>query len=205
MKRNLHLFILLFIVGCNPERTSTGLPAHQETETKDSTEIPADNLPLKHLELKIEKANVNFLCDCDSLEFWKGAIQGVQKSDSTGIYCMGQCSSNLDFDIVLFSKKNLELKDCREQKNKKIDRIYDSIPDVEYYAFEIPKTIPLNPENEFNTYEYVYPSEVNVYKKFDDGWYLIRKETINSFEQLGRLKVNTLFKINKPQIGLLHP
>ena len=194
--RNLYILTLFFyLTSCGSDKTSNSLPTHQDNKTIDSAKTAIDNKPIKYIEKKTEKTDINFLCDCDSLEFWQGGIQGVATSDSTGVYCMGQCATNLDFDIILFSKNDLKLKDCREWKNKKTERIYDSIQGVEYYVFEIPKTKPVEPENEFDTYEYVYPSEVKVYKKFDEGWYLIKKETVNSFEQLGRLKLNTIFKI----------
>jgi len=194
--RNLCILTLFFyLTSCGSDKTSNSLPTQQDNKTIDSSKTAIDNKPIKDLEKKIEKTDINFLCDCDTLEFWKGGIQGVATSDSNGVYCMGQCATNLDFDIILFSKDDLKLKDCGEWKNKKTERIYDSIHGVEYYVFEIPKTKPAEPENEFDTYEYVYPSEVKVYKKFDEGWYLIKKETVNNFEQLGRLKLNTIFKI----------
>ncbi len=196
MRKRYLLTLFLYLTSCVSDKTSNSLPTtyHDNLTIDDSTTV-IDDKPINHEEKKIEKTDINFLCDCDSLEFWEGGIQGVTTSDSTGVYCMGQCATNLDFDIILFSEKELKLNDCIEWKNNKTERIYDAIQGVEYYVFEIPKTKHAAPENQFDTYDYVYPSEVNVYKKFDEGWYLIKKETVKTFEQLGRLKLNTLFKI----------
>lgn len=188
--KNLYILTFLFyLASCNSDKT-----INQENNT-DTTQTLAHIRTIKYVEQKIEKTDINFLCDCDSLEFWSGGIQGISASDSTGPYCMGQCYTNLNFDIILYSKDDLELRDCMVWKNKKVERILDSIPNVEYYAFEIPKTRQLEPEDEFDKFEYVYPSEVKVYKKYEDGWYLIRTERVNNFEELSRLKVNAIFKI----------
>src|SRR5438034_9174546 len=37
---------------------------------------------------------------CDSLDKWQGGIQGVDKSDSTGIYPMAECHTNKHFDLL---------------------------------------------------------------------------------------------------------
>lgn len=188
--------MLLFTVSCNSQQESNVLSTIQDNKRIDSSQLPVDSKSEKYVFHKMGTTDIDFLCDCDSLEFWKGKIQGAKESDSLGIYCMGQCATNLNFDIILFSKVALELKDCREWENKKNKRIYDSIPGVEYYVFEIPKTKSLEPENEFDTYNYVFPSEVKVYKKFEDGWFLIKKEKVNSIEQLGSLKAKTILKNN---------
>ena len=163
-------------------------------ESKDSllisdTTILESSEPLEN-EVKIEKVDFDFLTDCDSLEIWSGGIQGVERSDSTGVYLMAQCFSNKHYDLIVYSEQVVDYKYAVDNVTKNINSKIDG---ASYYAYEIPKIIPKNHENEFDTYEYVYPSEVKVYKLFNDGWYLIRKEKVKSFEQLGRLKLNSLY------------
>jgi hypothetical protein len=60
------------------------------------------------------------------------------------------------------------------------------------FAFVIPKTEPTEPENEFDVFDYVFPSDVKIYKKNTGTWKLINTERVESFEQLGELKLKTV-------------
>ena len=104
---------------------------------------------------------------------------------------MAQCLSNKHFDLIVFSEKEIELK---EGTNYKQGIIKSGLIGAEYFAFEIQKKASEFPENKFDTYDYIFPSEVKVYKLFKDGWYLINKKNIETFEQLGRLKLNSVYE-----------
>jgi hypothetical protein len=71
------------------------------------------------------------------------------------------------------------------------------------YAFVIKKTTHKKEVShdkdcdceDLDTYDYVFPSSVQVFKRTDKGWVLIKTQDVASFEQLGRLKLNTIFHI----------
>lgn len=149
---------------------------------------------VKLAEPLLEKSDFDFLSDCSSLEIWTGGIQGIEKSDSSHPYPMGRCITNKHYELILFPTGEFEHSDFVSliKKNK-----FSALQNAAMYAFEIPMKESEEQENEFDTFEYVFPSIVKVFKKFTDGWYLINSEKINSEEELGRLKLNTIYKENK--------
>ena len=192
MKKLLILILVAHILfGC--ESSSETESVIKKTEVEQDTAI--DKIENTHSaakqEVKIEKIDFDFLTDCDSLDMWQGGIQGIDVSDSTGPFIMAQCFSNKHFDLVIYSNREIGLKEGTNFKEKSIK---NGITDAEYYAFEISKKTPENAENEFDTYDYIYPSEVKIYKLFQDGWYLIKRQNVNSFEELGRLKLKSIYK-----------
>lgn len=184
---------LCILIGCKQPSEKNTLPQKEDSISQDTiAETEIKKIPAtQKQETKIEKIDFNFLSDCDSLEMWLGGIQGVDVSDSTGPFIMAQCFSNKHFDLIVYCDSEIGLKEGTDYNEKVIK---NGINGAEYYAFEIPKKIPEEPENEFDTYDYVFPSIVKIYKLFEDGWYLIKKENINSFEELGRLKMNSIYK-----------
>jgi len=189
MKR-LTIFILLAITSYHCTKKTNELSEKKDTLVTiaiDTAISKSEKVPPK--EIKMEKVAFDFLTDCDSLEIWSGEIQGLQGQGPTGMYLMGQCFSTKHYDLIINSGGNVSYHDAIDPITKKLKpRLFGA----QYYVFEITKVVPENPENEFDTYDYVYPSEVKIYKLFDDGWYLINKETIDSFEELGTLKLNTV-------------
>lgn len=137
----------------------------------------------------IEWSEFDFLSECDSLEVWNGGIQGIDNDSLTCCYTMAQCNTNKDYDLIIFENESLKL-------NRTIDfignQINDDLKNIIYYAFEIDKKESENPENEFDVFEYVYPSNVNVYRRFEDGWRFILTEKVESFQELGKLKQRML-------------
>ncbi|MCR6639839.1 MAG: hypothetical protein NVV82_12890 [Sporocytophaga sp.] len=192
MKKH-HLLIsgLLLLICCKgaPEEKSNSNgndTTYKSIDTSQSNTIE----PIK-TEYKLKKIEFDFLSECDSLQIWQGGIQGVAFSDSTGPFLMAQCFENKHYDLVVFSDRVIDLK---EGANYKENRIADGLTNSEYYAFEIPKKVPENPENEFDTFDYIFPNQVKIYKQFNDGWYLINEVNVDSFEDLGRIKLNTIYK-----------
>jgi len=184
---------LYILIGCKQSSEKSTLSQKTDSVFQDTiAEIEPKKIPVtEQQETKIEKIDFDFLSDCDSLQMWQGGIQGVDVSDSTAPFIMAQCFSNKHFDLVVYSKREIGLKEGTDFKEKVIK---NGITGAEYYAFEIPKKVPEEPENEFDTYDYIYPNEVKIYKLFEDGWYLIKRENVNSFEELGRLKLNSIYK-----------
>lgn len=114
-----------------------------------------------------------FESDCDDLSIWEGGIQGVERSKKSYPYKMAECHSNLHYDLI-WTKSETEQQTC--------------------FAFVIPKVEPSEPENEFDIYDYVFPSDVKIYRKNAATWQLISTERVGSFEQLGELKLKTVTK-----------
>ncbi|MFN8415747.1 MAG: hypothetical protein U0U66_05405 [Cytophagaceae bacterium] len=188
----LFLLLVLFQVSCSSSEVK------EESISKDTIASIVDtsivvseifDMEEEAVGENMEVVNFDFLSDCDSLEMWLGTIQGIDRFDSTGPFIMAQCFANMHYDLIVYSSSKLELNNCA---NYKENRIVCNVSNVEYYAFQIPKKVPENPENEFDVFDYVYPSEVKIYKLFGKGWYQIDQQTINSFEELGRLKLKTI-------------
>jgi hypothetical protein len=192
MKKH-HLLIpgLILLICCKgaPEEKFNSIG---NDTTYKSIDTPQSNTiePIK-TENKSKKIEFDFLSECDSLQIWQGGIQGVAFSDSTGPFLMAQCFANKHYDLVVFSDRVIDLKEGVDYKE---NRIVNGLAGVQYYAFEIPKKVPEHPENEFDTFDYVFPNLVKIYKHFDDGWYLINEVHADSFEDLGRIKLNTIYK-----------
>ncbi|AHM62410.1 hypothetical protein D770_20805 [Flammeovirgaceae bacterium 311] len=175
----------------NENTASTSEEALTEVEgpTVAADDIREDSPAPTASEKKGEKVNFDFLSDCNSLETWQGAIQGVQNAGSPGIYIMGQCFSNRHYDVIVYSRQAIKLGEATDTKS---GNIRQGLPGATYYAFEIPKKEAEDPEDEFESFDYVFPSEVKVYQRREDGWYLINRKRVGSFEELGRLKLNTI-------------
>lgn len=179
------LFIPIFLLGCNTTDKSKQKEVAQNTETnneakkKETVSIKEESTPI----------DFDFCTDCDELEIWQGGIQGGPESDKSCCYVMGQCQTNKHYDIIVYSPREITLS---EGTNSKEGVINSNISDATYYAFEIPKTKPKNPENEFDTFDYIFPSEVHVYQKTDSTWNVINTKKVHSFEDLGALKQQTI-------------
>ena len=136
----------------------------------------------------------NFEADCDDLSSWVGGIQGIERSKKTYPYMMAECHTNLNYDLIWVKpKKESEDLSFRlmQHLNSKTD---EEIDQLKCFAFVIPKVEPVEPENEFDVYDYVFPSDVKIYEKNNGTWQLINTERVESFEQLGELKLKTVTK-----------
>ncbi|MDX1652269.1 MAG: hypothetical protein R3277_07250 [Brumimicrobium sp.] len=188
------LYIIFLATSCSTESNRKEQEDNKRLLSSDTiTEISANNDVIINDDSSIIYDEFDFLSDCDSLQIWQGGIQGTPSDDLTCCYLMAQCQTNKHFDLIIYSESQLELEDGADYKN---NRIRDDIKKVEYFAFEIPKKKPDNPENEFDTFDYVYPSTVTVYKRKNKNWEVIQKVKIHSFEELGELKLNTLKNIH---------
>ncbi|HEY6162461.1 MAG TPA: hypothetical protein VI112_14630 [Bacteroidia bacterium] len=138
---------------------------------------------------KSSRTNFDFLCSCDSLDIWQGSIQGVTPSDSSGMYVMASCNPDPGYDVIVYTKDVLPLTNV---KDKKKHCLADTIPGADYYVFEVRRE-KNRAAKAPNAYNYIFPDKVEVYKMYDDGWYLINTEWVRSVEELGKLKLKTLF------------
>lgn len=152
--------------------------------------------------------SIDYCTVCDSLDMWQGGIQGVDRSDSTGTFLFGECHTNKAYDLLYVPKGDI-LKFISSISSDSLSKYYDNGKDVNYknldcYSFVIRKKEPKKQVSQdkdcdcedLDTYDYVFPSTVKVFKRTEEGWLLIKTKNVNSFEQLGRLKLNTVFHIN---------
>jgi len=179
------ILIILIALSCD----ETGENPKNLSSVKSSTQATIED-------------SLDFCNACDDLQESIGGIQGINKSDSTGIYPMGDCYTNKNFDLIWVPKGDI-LKFKANKDNLELIAIYDSASKNNYrdfncYAFEILKTKPKEKYgvNGISDYDYVFPSKVKVYKKVEKGWQLLTTKNVNSFKELSRLKVNTIFKID---------
>lgn len=152
--------------------------------------------------------SIDYCSVCDSLDMWQGGIQGIGRSDSTGTYLFGECHTNKAYDLIYVPKGKI-LKFKSSISSDSLSNYYYSEKDVNYknldcYSFVIKKTEHKKQVSQdkdcdcedLNTYDYVFPNTVKVFKRTDNGWLLIKTTEVSSFEQLGRLKLNTVFHID---------
>jgi hypothetical protein len=148
--------------------------------------------------------SVDYCTACDSLSRWQGGIQGIDKvSDSTKIFPFAECHTNRFYDLIWVPKGNiLRFKDSVGRDS--LYSLYDkaeknNLKDFDCYSFVIPKTKPKPQKSdcdcEGDDFDYVFPSDVKVFKRSGNAWVFVKEKNIKTFEELGRLKLNTIFQI----------
>lgn len=182
-------FILLALIlasSCNESEISSEekpeITSNRKEKNPVGSFVPDESTKKNSVEF-------DFCSDCDSLEIWHGGIQGVNKHPESCCYVMAQCFTNRHYDLLVYSQNEVSLEEGTNHENKSVNK---EIEDAIYYAFEIPKEKPKNRENGLKLFDYVFPSEVNVYQKKDGSWEVIKVKTVKSFEELGELKLNTI-------------
>jgi hypothetical protein len=138
---------------------------------------------------KTSRTNFDFLCGCDSLDIWQGSIAGLTPSDSSGMYVMASCNANPGYDVLIYTRDVLPLTRVQDKRKHCLD---DTIPGADYYVFEVRRE-KSKTGKATNTYNYIFPDKVEVYKMYEDGWYLINTQWVRSIEELGKLKLRTIF------------
>lgn len=192
MQTILYIFVIASFLACT----------NSVDETNNTT-------PITHI-ASINKTahSIDYCTVCDSLDMWQGGIQGVDHSDSTGTFLFGECHTNKAYDLLYVPKGDI-LKFKSSISDDSLSKYYDAGKDVNYrnldcYSFVIKKTEHKKQVSrdkdcdceDLDTYDYVFPSTVKVFKRTDEGWLLIKTKDVSSFEQLGRLKLNTVFNID---------
>jgi hypothetical protein len=145
-----------------------------------------------------EKVDIDFCADCKNLDTWIGGIQGVEISDSTKVYPFGECHTNLSYDLIWVPKGDI-LKFNKEMGHDRLLVYYEEesfnnkYSKLDCFSFVIPKKKKKPTAKDNSPFSYVFPSEVKVYKRTDNVWALIGAKNVKSFEELGRLKLNSIF------------
>jgi hypothetical protein len=176
--------LILLLIGCNASNNN-------QQNSSDTILVAKTTL----------EDTVNFCTACDSLDSWKGSIQGVQVSDSTGVYPMAECHTNKSYDLIWTPKEGI-FKLISTIGSASLITFFDNeeknnFKNFDCYAFVIPKTkkvIKEYQEGDDGNWDYVFPCQVKIYKKQNLGWTLLKTTNIKSFEELGRLKLNCIFQ-----------
>lgn len=185
MKKILFTVPLFLLLNCTPSTQKSEIVNNTDSLTTDK----ANELNSEDKKRVVEKIDFDFLTQCDSLELWTGGIQGGIKDDLKCCHLMGRCYKDKTYEIIIHQTKKIDLDYRTDEPN----RTYKAnIPFASYYVFEIPTKENLNPENEFDVFEYIYPSQIKIYKMINSNWYLVHSETVSTFTELGSLKLRTL-------------
>lgn len=186
----LSIFSFLFAITSCSESTTT----EDETTLQDTINIEEKNTTSSALS-NLKKSN--FSLECDSLEYWFGGLQGVGNQKAACCYKMAYCNSPKFYDLIWAPENFVNFK--QDMDNGELSTYFDETPEKELicYLFEVDKTENDNPQDEFDLYKYVYPSEVNVKIKSKGVWYNVDQQTVNTFEELGALKLETINAYNK--------
>lgn len=196
-KRNKVLFVVLFvgaIFSCANKKEETKASTANDTgiNTPDTTIIAIPKVT------HAEKVSIDFCADCKDLETWIGGIQGVTLSDSTKVYPFGECHTNLSYDLIWVPKGDI-LKFNKEMGHDKLLVYYEEesfnnkYAKLDCFSFVIPKKAKKPTAKDNSKFNYVFPSDVKVYKRTDNNWAFVGTKNIKSFEQLGRLKLDAIF------------
>ncbi len=186
------LCIFSFLITLNSCSEST--TTEDETTLQDTIDVEDKNTSSSALS-NLEQSN--FSLKCDSLEYWFGGLQGVGNKKLACCYKMAYCNSPKYYDLIWAPENFVNFK--QDMENGELSAYFDETPekDLICYLFEVNKTENDDPQDEFDLYKYVYPSQVNVKIKHKGTWYNVDQKTINTFEELGQLKLETINTYNK--------
>lgn len=168
------IFLLLLTLSISCMQTSIS-----SSKQKKATREKSDSL--------ISKKNNNYFnCDCDNFKYWIGGIQGYDSISNPPLILLGGCYGSQNYDIMLYRNPVLTYEEAKGDDDCKLKW---NIPKVIYYAFIIGRHKSINPENEFDIWDYDFPSKVKVYFKTDKTEWLY-KDTyeVKDFKELGKLK-----------------
>jgi hypothetical protein len=187
MKLTAIYFLALSLISCN----------YKSKDEKNQRKTKLDRFQA------ISSKQLDFCNSCDSLQKWVGGIQGVQVTDSTGIFPMAECHTNHSFDLIWVPKGEI-IKAKAEIPDNYYDNFHytdkENYRRFDCYAFIISKKKP-KPESsdcdcEGDDFDYVFPSNVTIYKNSNGSWVKQASKKVRNFEELGRLKLNTIFNVN---------
>jgi len=155
---------------------------------------PKEQSGMEEIPSSYLKVDIDFLTACDSLEMWLGGIQGVNQSDSIGPYILGECHTNKHYDVIVYHQSRIALD---VGTNYQENRIVGDIQGADYFVFEMPKKYPSKTLNDDVRFDYIFRTDVKINRRIGKQWYLIGTKQVKSFEELGRLKLNTIFSANR--------
>lgn len=192
--KNIILLISIISIAFTINSCTESATTEDATSLRDTINVKEANNTSSALS-NLEKSN--FSLNCDSLEYWFGGLQGVENNEAACCYKMAYCNAPKFYDLIWAPENFIHVKQGMD--NGELSTYFDETPekDLICYLFEVEKTNNDDPQDEFDLYKYVYPSEVSVKIKYKGIWYDIDQQTINTFEELGQLKLETINAYNK--------
>lgn len=182
------IFIVQVVISCDLTCSKIGGEYQDDTGKLDaSIEVKENKKETKQKESDtVSKTIEDYILNCDAIEFWEGSIQG---SGSTEVYVLGECyNGESSYDVVLVPNRVYE--NALNTFNSNKNRWYDYFT---AFVFFVGKKESENPENEFDKYEYIFPSDVKVIKSSKTReWVDVGSSCISSFEELGRFKITSI-------------
>lgn len=126
----------------------------------------------------------------DSINEWIGSIQGTENRDSSGVYIFGE---NEQCDIIWMHPSFYKMK-----RDSDINSFFKYLQNVDKdqlncFAFEIAKIQKMH-NRDLDRYDYVFPASVKIFIKKKGFVHYADSVTIRSFEDLGKLKLSTIYK-----------
>ena len=192
MKLN-HTFFLILISAFSISSCTESATTEEKTEIKDTVNLEKPNS--KSALSNLEKSS--FSLNCDSLEYWFGGIQGTNENEAVCCYKMASCNAPVFYDLIWAPENFITFKKGKEKGE--ISTYFDETPESELitYLFQVKKQENKEPQDEFDLYEYVFPSQVDVKIKHKGNWYNVDSREVHSFKELGKLKLETITSYNK--------
>ena len=80
-------------------------------------------------------SSIEYCTACDSLDTWKGGIQGLDNNDSTGIYLFAECHTNKAYDLLFVPKGDI-IKFKSSKTSDSLLRYYDAAQKMKYMNLE---------------------------------------------------------------------
>lgn len=179
---NIVIVTTAIFVGCNNAPSSEQSEIAKDTAydmSSDKNEVVVNN------EITQDVSRPDFLND-SCLEFWVG---GIQRVEASSILVLGECFKGQNsYDMLAIPKGNIKNEIGSSLLNA-FKRSKNDVTAFKVYALLLPKKMQEEPENEFDKYDYIFPSEVKVYERNEQGeWIKLQDRKINSINELNSLK-----------------
>ncbi len=135
-------------------------------------------------------SEVDFLNECDNMESWIGAIQGLDSSQRVLLGFKSCESGSNSFDIIMKLKQGLP----QNELTSRFDTAeVNSYADFNVFAF----TISMKDSQGISTTDThedpnIYPSVVNAYFLDKKQWRLVTKKKITSLKEYGIFQLSTI-------------
>lgn len=189
-KKNIKLYSIisgLILISCNNKTIKNAEKINSNINllsTNDTINLAVNDTINKASVISLPLDLIN---ECKELSVWIGSIQGSNMRDT---FLMGECNDSSTYDLILIPKNEKGKNVSFFNKNRgNWKKYYDA------YFFLVKKNRIENPKNEFDLYEYAFPSNIEVIIFKDNKWEKRTKVRINSRRELGEMKYKIIKNI----------
>ena len=138
----------------------------------------------------------DFLNGCNAMYTWIGNIYGINETILDGQNLpMAECHTNGNFDLIWVPSKKIDERkkiSCAQLNEYLFDKVKNGFEYYPCYVFVIRKKEPLQKKSDTHFFDYIFPSNVIVFKGFDNKWEKLFEQKVSSIEELGALKLKTI-------------